>query len=178
MSKSLDPNQYSEARAIMKAVGPAIAGLGVLLIAVGMISFFSAMGGGGLPEYFWCAFLGMPVLFVGVVISKFAYIGTVTRYMAGEVAPVGKDVTNYMVTGTKDSIREVATAVGEGFAAAGASSVSHRLRCHKCNADNDVDASFCNACGTPLAKPEVCGKCGERNHPDARFCDHCGTSIA
>lgn len=178
MSNSLDPNQYSELRATLKSVGPAIAGIGLLLMIVGMVSFFSAFGGFGPPRYFWCAFVGMPLLFVGIAISKFAYLGAITRYLAGEVAPVGKDVTNYMVAETKDSIRDVATAVGEGFASAGTLGTAQRVRCHKCNADNDVSANFCDGCGAPLAKSKKCEKCGELNDPDARFCDNCGTAVA
>ncbi len=178
MSNSLDPNQFSELRTTLKSIGPAIAGVGLLLTIVGMVSFFSAFGGFGPPRFFWCAIIGLPLMGVGIMISKFAYIGTITRYMAGEVAPVGKDVTNYMVAGTKDSIRDVATAVGEGLAAAGASGTAQRVRCHKCNADNDLSANFCDGCGTPLAKSKKCEKCGELNDPDARFCDNCGTAVA
>ena len=178
MKSSLDPEQFSELRTTLKAIGPAIAGVGLLLMIVGMASFFSAFGGFEPPRYFWCAFIGMPLLIVGIVISKFAYLGTITRYMAGEVAPVGKDVTNYMVDGTKDSIRDVATAVGEGFAAVGTAGTIERLRCNKCSADNDVTANFCDSCGAPLAKSRPCAKCGELNDSDARFCDNCGTALA
>lgn len=177
MNNSLDPNQYGELRAKLKAIGPAIAGIGLVLIVVGMISFFTSIGKFGPPRYIWCVFLGMPLLFVGVAISKFAYLGTITRYIAGETAPVGKDVTNYIVAGTKDSIRDVATAVGEGFAAAGGAEASTRFRCHKCNTDNDATAKFCDNCGVPLAKSKPCEKCGELNDPEARFCDNCGSAV-
>jgi len=179
MNDSLDPNENNELRSTLRSIGPAIAGIGLLLTIVGFVSIFSSFGNfGGPPRYFWCAFVGLPLLSVGVMISKFAYLGTIMRYMAGEAAPVGKDVTNYMVAGTKDSIRDVATAVGEGFAATGVAGTAQRVRCHKCNADNDVSANFCDNCGASLAKSKKCEKCGELNDPDARFCDTCGTAVA
>ena len=176
MNNSLDPNQYREQRAILRSIGPAIAGIGLLLTIVGMVSFFTAFGGGGFPQYFWCAFVGLPLMAVGAMISKFAYLGTILRYMAGEAAPVGKDTTNYMLAGTRDSLRDAATAVGEGFAAAGTLGGSQRVRCHKCNADNEVSARFCSGCGATLSKTKACAKCGELNDPDARFCDNCGAA--
>ena len=52
---------------------------------------------------------------IGSGICKFAFMGAVTRYIADEVAPVGKDVVNYMVDGTKDSVRDLAASVSEGI---------------------------------------------------------------
>jgi ribosomal protein L40E len=180
MNDSLDPEEHSELRTTLQSIGPSMAGVGLLLTIVGVASFFSAFGDphGGFPRYFWCAFLGLPLIAVGGWISQFAFLGTITRYMAGEVAPVGRDMTNYMVDGTKDSIRDVAAAVGEGFASAGIVGSTSCIRCHKCNADNDLAAKFCDGCGTSLAKTKPCEKCGELNDPDARFCDNCGVAVA
>lgn len=176
MRNEISP-RHDEVRSLLRVVGPVIAGIGLLFLLIGIGSFFSAFGGFGPPRYFWCAFVGLPLLGVGVSISKFAFIGTVARYIAGEVAPVGKDVTNYMVAGTKDSIRDVATAVGQGFAAAGGGQASSMIRCPKCHAENDALAKFCDSCGAPLAKTKRCEKCGELNDPDARFCDNCGNAV-
>src|SRR5204863_8779261 len=115
---------------------------------------------------FWCAFVGMPLLAVGMAICKCAYLGAGVRYVASEVAPIGKDVTNYMVEGTKGSIRDVATAIGEGFAAANS---PHAVRCQKCGAENETPANFCHECGAPLTKTKRCEKCGDLNDAGARF---------
>ena len=48
------------------------------------------------------------------------------------------------------------------------------VRCHKCNAENDTDAKFCDGCGAALTKTRACPACSELNDPDARFCDNCG----
>jgi len=172
MSNSINPNQ-EEVRSLLRAVGPGIAVVGLIFTIIGFASFFSAFGGGGPPRLFWCAFVGLPLLGLGMSISKFAFIGAVTRYMAGEVAPVGKDVTNYMVAETKDSIRDVAQAIGEGF---NTTDCAQSTSCQKCGADNDATANFCSQCGAPLAKTKRCEKCGEPNDVDARFCDNCGAA--
>jgi hypothetical protein len=173
MNNLLDP-KHDDVRALLKSVGPAIAAIGLLLTVVGIASFVSSFGTFEPPRRFWCAVVGLPILAVGLTISKFAYLGTIVRYMFGEVAPVSKDATNYIVAGTKDSIRDVAAAMGEGFAAAG---TLQRLRCHNCNTDNDLTANFCDNCGAAIVKSRHCDKCGEQNDPDARFCDNCGTAV-
>ena len=108
----LDRGDHASKRTALRTIGPMVLGVGLLFTAIGLISFFSSFGGGGFPQYFWCAFIGLPLSSVGLMICKFAFMGTVMRYAANEVAPVGKDAVNYMVDGTKDSIRDVATAVG------------------------------------------------------------------
>jgi ribosomal protein L40E len=165
---------HNELRSVLRIIGPAIAGIGLLFLAVGLVSFFSAFGGGGFPRYFWCAFVGMPLLAVGVGITKFAYLGAVARYVAGEAAPVGKDVTNYMVAGTKDSIRDAATAIGEGLSTAGQSANDRSVMCRQCGRENESSANFCHSCGSALAATKPCAKCGDMNPVDARFCDRCG----
>jgi ribosomal protein L40E len=173
MSEEINPG-HGELRSVLRVVGPAIAAVGLLFLVIGMVSFFSAFGGGEPPRLFWCAFVGIPILFVGVAISKFAFLGAVSRYAAGEVAPVGRDVTNFMVAGTKDSIRDVASAIGEGLSSVGREEVGGTIICGKCGADNESSANFCQTCGSPLGTKKRCAKCGDLNNADARFCDKCG----
>ncbi|MGD0655808.1 MAG: hypothetical protein ABSA16_15830 [Thermoguttaceae bacterium] len=119
MPNEIDP-QHSDTRDFLRVLGPLVAGVGLIFTIIGIGNFFASFysfgpGSFGLPRYFWCAFIGLPLLAVGGSICKFAFMGAVTRYIADEVAPVGKDVVNYMVDGTKDSIRDVAAAVSEGI---------------------------------------------------------------
>jgi hypothetical protein len=140
----------------LRTVGPVALGLGLVLTAIGFISFFSAFGGSGMPRYFWCAFIGLPMTGIGGAITKFAYMGRIGRYVAGEGLAAG----------------------GAAGAASGAAAPSSNdrtvVRCHKCNKENDDKAKFCDECGTALAKTKPCPSCGEKNDPDARFCDDCG----
>lgn len=172
MPRQIDP-QHDETRTLLRMVGPAVAIVGVIFTAVGVGSFFSSFGSFEPPRYFWCAFVGLPLIALGSAISKFAFLGAVTRYLADEVAPVGKDVVNYMAAGTQDAIRDVTAAVSEGLR----SGEEVTVGCPQCKAANEATANFCKACGGPIQKSSPCSHCGEMNDPDARFCDNCGRPI-
>ena len=64
MPQKFNPGDDSHAqlRIILRAAGPIIIVVGILFIAVGMIDFFSAMGGFEPPRLFWCFFVGIPLL--------------------------------------------------------------------------------------------------------------------
>ncbi|MHC4479026.1 MAG: zinc ribbon domain-containing protein [Planctomycetota bacterium] len=171
--KRIDPG-HGQLRNVFRVLGPLLAITGVILIVVAIVSLFSAFGTGEPPRYFWCFFAGAPIWFVGMVLCKFGYMGKVARYVAGEIAPVGKDTINYMAEGTKDSIKTVARAIGEGLGTAATGEAATKVRCHKCNNLLEEEAKFCSACGSALGKTKACPKCNELNDPDAKFCDNCG----
>jgi RNA polymerase subunit RPABC4/transcription elongation factor Spt4 len=179
MENPIDPG-HSGPRNLFRTLGPIILGLGILLIVISMVEFFSCFGSMRTPRLIWMPFLGIPMLFVGGVLCQLGFAGKVARYMAQEMAPVGKDTFNYMADGTKDGIKTVASAVGQGLAAGGAAlggKSATKVRCHKCNALADEGAKFCPQCGSPLAKTKPCPNCRELNDPDAKFCDICGQTI-
>jgi hypothetical protein len=178
MNDQMDKN-HGEARSALRTVGPIVAGVGGLLVLTGMISFFSAFGGFGPPKYFWCAFLGMPILGVGIVLTKLGYMGRIARYMANEVAPVGKDTFNYVARGTRGSVQDLAAAVGAGLreGRSASSPDATEIPCTKCGERNDPTANFCKSCGLPTKSEAVCSSCGDKNDADARFCDNCGKAL-
>ena len=176
--EKIDPG-HGGIRDVLRVVGPIVAVIGLIFGIVGIASFFSAFGGSGPPRQFWCAFVGMPLLAVGIALTKFGYMGKFARYVAGEIAPVGKDTFNYMADGTKDGIKTVAKAIGEGLGgalggAAAAGPARTKVRCHKCNSLVAEDSKFCGNCGAAVAKTKACPQCSELNDPDAKFCDNCG----
>ena len=148
--EKIDP-RHSSTRNVLRILGPAIAGMGLLLTLIGVGSFFAAFGSFEMPRYFWCAFLGLPLLAVGMAISGYAFMGRVYRYQAGEIAPVQKDTFNYLAEGTKDGVKGIATAIGEGVAAGMGSARARSVRCGKCNHENEPDARFCKNCGRALS---------------------------
>ena len=177
MRRKIDP-QHEDTRNLLRLVGVLVVGVGLLFTIIGVGSFFSAFGSFQSPRYFWCVFVGMPLLGLGSVICKFAFMGTVSRYIAGEVAPVGKDVVNYMVDGTKDSVRDLAAAVSEGIDAGRHNHAqAEDVCCPKCNHANDREALFCNNCGTRLATTKTCPNCKNSNDLEAKFCDNCGRPL-
>jgi hypothetical protein len=149
---------------------------GVILMVVGVYDFFQAFGDHGrAPTKFWMCFLGMPLMAIGLVISKFGFLGAAARYLAGETAPVATDALNYVARGTKDSVREVAGAVAEGLRGGGAEAGG--VACPHCGHDNDSDANFCDDCGAPMPRSALCPACGRENDADANFCDGCGGAL-
>jgi hypothetical protein len=176
MSKLIDP-QHDQTRDFLRILGPTVLVIGVIFAVIGVGSFFSSFGTFEPPHYFWCAFIGLPLIAVGSAICKFAFLGSVSRYMANEIAPVGKDVVNYMAEGTKGAVHDVAAAVASGLKDGTTGREVRILRCHKCSIDNEAPANFCKACGSPFAKDIPCPECGKLNDPDARFCGQCGKSV-
>jgi RNA polymerase subunit RPABC4/transcription elongation factor Spt4 len=172
----IDP-QHNEKRGILRVIGPLMVVIGLIFLVVGMVSFFASFGGHGSPRLFWCCFVGLPLIWLGSVLSGVGFLGAAARYMAGESAPVAKDTFNYMADGTKEGVKTVATAVSEGLASGGGIGKPVQLRCHKCNQLNDADSKFCKECGTSLLKSKACPACNELNDPDAKFCDNCGRAL-
>jgi hypothetical protein len=97
--EKIDP-RHSSRRAVLRVLGPALTLLGLVLIIIAMVSFFFSFGTFGAPRYFWCFFAGIPLLFVGLVMSQYGYFGLIFRYIAGEAASVQKDAFNYLADGT------------------------------------------------------------------------------
>jgi hypothetical protein len=142
----IDP-KHGTSRTILRMLGPTITGIGLLFIVIGAGSFFSSFGSFEPPRYFWCIFLGLPLLFLGVVMCMFGFLGSFARYVAGEAAPVQKDTFNYLAEGTKEGVKTIATAIGEGLAAGKTATT-----CRQCSHGNEADAKFCKNCGAPLVK--------------------------
>jgi hypothetical protein len=147
----IDP-KHSDVRSLLRVVGPILAGIGLLLTFIGMVSFFASFGSFQPPRYFWCAFLGLPLLGVGLAISKLAFLGAFVRYISGETSPVAKDTLNYLAQGTQDGVKTLATAVGKGLASGMGGAESEGVRCGKCQQVNDADARFCESCGASLVE--------------------------
>jgi len=140
-------SRHSGKRNVLRLIGPLIAVVGLVFIIIGIGSFFMSMGTFEGPRFFWCAFVGMPVLFVGVVLSTFGFIGSITRYQANEMAPVAKDTLNYMAENTRDAVKDIASAVAEGIRG---STENEVVWCPACNEMNEADANFCAQCGKSL----------------------------
>jgi hypothetical protein len=115
--QQLQSPQHASVRLFLRVSGPVIAGVGLMLVIIGMVSFFSHFGTFDFepPRYFWCAFVGLPLLFFGFVVCHFGYMGSILRYMMGETAPVAKDAANYLGENIQPGVKAVAQAVTEGI---------------------------------------------------------------
>ena len=110
----LQSPRHNTIRTLLRIGGPVVAGLGLVFMIVGIGSFFASFGSFGPPRYFWCAFVGMPLLFVGLGACLFGYLGAIHRFVAGETAPVAKDTFNYLGEGIQPGVKSIAKAVTEG----------------------------------------------------------------
>lgn len=107
--------QHNGVRKVLRLGGPIILLLGGLFTLVGLASFFIAMfTHSGPPVLFVCAFVGLPLMFIGTVMCLFGFIGSFARYLAAEQAPVAKDTINYLAEGTQDAVRTMARAAAQG----------------------------------------------------------------
>jgi hypothetical protein len=144
------PNQAS-VRSLLRIGGMVAIGIGIVLTAFALISFFTAFGSLEQPSNFWMGFVGLPLIGVGTWMLKAGYLGPATRYVAGEVTP---------------TVRDTLGALGIGGGAA---------TCSACGGRNAADAQFCDDCGKPLQR--TCGSCRAQNAGDATFCKACGAAL-
>jgi hypothetical protein len=169
----VDP-AHRKIRGVLRTFGPFLLVLGLIFSAIGLFSFFSAFGTSEFPRYFWFVLVGIPLIGVGLSLSRFGYLGELLRYMSGEVAPVSKEAFNDLAEGTRPGIETIARAVGEGFRAGTREGAKP---CPRCQSANDLSARFCNQCGGPLEE-SLCASCRHPNAPGARFCGQCGRPLS
>ncbi len=171
----IDPG-HKATRDTLRVVGPIVLVLGIGFTAVALIDFFLAFGGRRPLILPWCGFIGLPLMFAGIAMTSFGFMGKVIRYQAQEMAPPARDTFNYMADGTKDGVKTIAGAVAEGLrqGSPGGSQAQPAVRCQSCSTMNSSDARFCIHCGQALIKSRMCPNCNELNDPHANFCDNCG----
>jgi len=117
MNNQIKSAGHDGLRRLLRVAGPIVLVLGGILALVGVVSFFvAASRHTGPPALFFCAFIGLPLIFVGTVMCMFGYMGALARYVAAEQAPVARDTINYMAEGTQDAVKTVARAAAQGVA--------------------------------------------------------------
>lgn len=173
MNRQIDSGHGSK-RAVLRFFGILLLAIGVILVAIALIDFFSAFGSWREPKLFWCAFLGMPLMFVGIVMCSMGFMGAVSRFAAAEQAPVVKDSFNYVADGIKPGVSDIASAFAAGLT--GGSGEAKNV-CLTCGHELGGDAKFCDSCGRPVPGEKTCPTCKAQNRPDAKFCDQCGAAL-
>jgi len=147
---------YETTRRGLRAVGPVVLALGGVLLAIGLIDFFSAFGGHGRPTLFWMAFVGLILTGVGVQLTT---------------AGFGREILKFQARQARPAVRDVTSAVREGWDGGG-----DVTRCPECGEPIKEADRFCDRCGRELAVTRVCA-CGQHNDADARFCSACGEPL-
>lgn len=175
--RRIDP-QHKQTRAVLRLVGPVTLGVGLVFVAVGLVSFFRSFGSFEPPRYFWCAFVGIPLTWLGAAMTQFGYLGAASRYVMGEMAPVQKDTFNVVAHGVRPGVEALARAFRKGFApTAGETNADQGSRCPRCDAPRGPSARFCGRCGAEFGGKVVCSACGQGNPPGNHFCGQCGERL-
>lgn len=168
-------------RRLLRRVGPILLGVAALffVVSVGDIAC-TMMSHHHEPTLMWLWFLMIPTAVAGGAMTQAGYAGKMTRFYAQELTPPVVDTIKYAAEGTRESVRQIAGAIGEGLkdVVGDSGNAAVRIRCHKCNHENEMDAKFCSNCGAALTKSRACPSCKELNDPDARFCDNCGQAMS
>lgn len=142
--KQFISNEHVKARSIFRIIGPIVLLTGIVCIVIATVEFFT-LDFFEEPQLFWLAFVGMPIVFVGFILSGLGYGSIVAKYQSREMAPVARDTFNYLAGETTEGVEKIARAVKTGN-----SSVVTVKACGSCNHINQLDAKYCNECGNLL----------------------------
>ncbi|HEY5344726.1 MAG TPA: zinc-ribbon domain-containing protein [Verrucomicrobiae bacterium] len=150
--KRLQTPEQKAAGNFLRKIGPLVFIAGLICTITAMVNFFSCFGSMEPPRLFWLGFIGLPLMFVGGVLSQFGFLGMVTRFVAGETAPVAADTVNYMADETKDAVETVAKSAAKGIVEgleAGRAAATNF--CPHCGFSVKANFQFCPKCGKALA---------------------------
>lgn len=162
--------------------------VGVGLMAAGGLCLIGGITGAFFlhPAMFLLCVPALPLLGFGAQLALFGFMGSILRFQAQQMAPVARDLTNYMAEGTQDGVRTssraLATGLREGLAGAPLINMSSgaaddaSMRCPTCGAGNQAGSKFCDQCSAALVL--ACPHCSASNQADSKFCDQCGSKLA
>lgn len=151
--RQLQLPEQGRIRTFLRAAGPIVLAVGGICSIVGFGSFFISFGGFQPSHYFWLCFIGLPMMALGLALTKFGYLGSAARYVAGETAPVLADTVKYVAEETKGAVETVARSAAKGVAEgmeAGRSGASAGF-CPYCGGSVKVEFQFCPKCGKLLS---------------------------
>ena len=156
-------NDHELKKKKIKSLGKVLLVIGIILDAIGFISFFGAFTGGGFPSLFFCAFIGIPITGIGAMLTMVGYKRETMKYMKDESMPIYKESYRDLKPELVDFVE---TLKGENKV----------IICPRCKQENDDDHKFCKHCGEPLAS-KTCPHCNATLDNDASFCTSCGKRI-
>lgn len=169
-NNGFETKKHKTAKIVLRIIGFIILPIGLGLIIAGLISFFQGFSGNGMGSYFYLCFIGAPFIFVGGICLFLGYMRNIHSFTISQSAPVVKDVANYVIDGTSDTMIKNASKLFKEV-----KRNDEKPICSKCGAENEVGAKFCDKCGHELYK--VCKECGELNDDDSSFCRKCGKEL-
>ena len=136
--------KHLQMKSTFRTIGPLLLVSGVVCLIIAMVDFFT-LDFFEEPKYFWLFFVGMPIIFIGVIVTNAGYAQDAAKYMSREMAPVASETFNYIAEETQEGVETIAKAVQRGKA-----EVVQAKQCPSCRTLNILDAKFCNECGQAL----------------------------
>ena len=176
MTDPMSEQRFRASRRVLRWVGPPLLLVGLVCIAVGIISTLTGPPRPGSMGLVWVAILGMPIAFVGGAMTLFGFAGELARFQGRSMGPAVSATFNDIAEDSAPGVRAIAGAVRDGVARGADASETDTVRCPACAFANDADARFCAGCGGVL-EAKACGSCGHPAKADARFCDECGAGL-
>jgi hypothetical protein len=83
-------------RGLLRFLGFILVPIGAIFALVGLVDFFGAFSGHGFPTKFWCLFVGMPMVAVGLKCLKAGFLQSITKYVSGETVPVATESVRHV----------------------------------------------------------------------------------
>lgn len=154
---------HDKKKLTIRICGFVLLAIGLVFTIIGLFSFFSAMNSSSEPKLFWCSFVGLPTLAVGLMLTIFSYQRELHSYMKDESMPVIKD-------GYRDMHSEI-----DDFAKTMRGEENVKV-CPNCGTKNDFSSNYCKSCGKKLVN-KICPKCKNEVDYDATFCPKCGEKL-
>ena len=167
-------NNHQKTKKNLKIIGIILVIVGGICAITGFVDFFIAANSQRMPQLFFLCFIGMPLIFVGTICLINGYRKQINQYHSSQTAPVAKDVANYMIDGTRDSLTKTAASINEAISTNSNTSINVNV-CEKCGEKNPIDAKFCSNCGSEIKIK--CPQCGHEMDDGAKFCNNCGYKL-
>ena len=146
----------------LKIIGISVLIVGITFTLIGFINFFIAFSSQAQPKLFWCAFIGLPLLGVGLGVTVQAFRAEIAQYVAQESVPAAQTFLQGVAPAVTDMAKELKTP-------------ATAPRPCECGTQNETDDKFCKTCGKSLFS--TCPDCNERLDADSQFCTNCGKKL-
>ncbi len=177
--KFLSEENYQQNKAKIKRISKILMCVGVPFIVAGIVLLIvSTVNMGNFDNsLFDLAFVGIPLLFIGMVclmfgiqLAVFAHKRDIASFVATSTVPVVKEVVEDVTPTAGKAIKTVVKSVRDGI-------VGEDNTCPKCGETVKKGAKFCGNCGESLVKTRHCSNCGSEIKGDDKFCPNCGEKL-
>ena len=155
-----EKQNHAKIKRKLKIIGISVLVVAITFTLIGFINFFTAFSARKQPTLFWCTFIGLPLLGVGLGITVQAFRREISQYTAQECIPAAQTFLEGVTHAAAGLAKEITSPAPVVCA---------------CGTENDQDDKFCKNCGAPLS--ETCPHCNERLDPDSKFCTNCGKEL-